>query len=185
MAPAEMSGAVVVDSATVLAFVGEGLADAVVSVFGGPFVLTPDALEPCERGGEGRPRSRVLRAADRERRSHTLEAGGPVERFVRSEGRLWVPAQYGEREAGVASALRSCKMNGVRLTQAVGPVALPAQWLGAGHAEALAVAWSQGIPFVTRCTLTQRVARRAFVDVVLYDGSAIAAAARRATRLAS
>lgn len=171
--------AVVSDGSTVLRFAREGLAEVLSEVFGGPVGLTPDALDLGERDAS-RPRSRVLQALMRERQSGRI---GHVAAFVHGEGQLWVPVRYRDDEAGMASALRDKQMNKLPLE---GQGAFPerrAQWLGAGCAEALAVAHFQALALMTCCALTRRVSRHVAPQVELYDGISVLESARDVIRL--
>lgn len=151
-------------------------------MFGGPIGLTPDALDPAELGSD-RPRSRVLRALQKERRQGKL---GGVHAFVQRRGTLWTEISYGEEEARAASILRRGLAPGAAPKSAGGEAARPAEWLASGNAEALSAAHAQAVPLVTCCALTQQVARRMYPGVEVHDGWLMLEPARwLARRLAS
>ena len=151
-------------------------------MFGGPIGLTPDALDPAELGSD-RPRSRVLRALQKERRQGKL---GGVHAFVQRRGTLWTEIPYGEEEARAASILRRETDPDTVAGSPGEETSGPAEWLASGNAEALSVAHVQAVPLVTCCALTQRVARRLYPGVDVHDGWMLLEPARwLACRLAS
>ena len=174
----ETRAALVADGSTVLRFVSEGLVDRLRDAFDGPVGLTPDAVEAGEVG-VARPRCRVLRALARERKSGQL---GPVSAFVHAEGSEWVAIPYGEQEAGMTAALRSSEMNDLELVTVGRYRERSPQWLGAGCAEALAVAHFSRLPLLTCCELTRRVARRVSPATELFDGLTILQVSREQRR---